>query len=187
LVDSARSLIAREGASALTMRNLATEAGCSVGLPYKVFADRKDLVVEVCHAEFAKLGDGYEQLVQRAGAHTVGANLAWFAALLLDSPAVALTPEIFADPDLAKAVGERVHQSGIGPGEFELQIAGYLELEQGAGRISPQVDARAFGFLIGGAIHNLVVSGAAWHRPPRAQIDAWLHAVATTLATVPEA
>jgi AcrR family transcriptional regulator len=182
LVDHARHLIAREGAEALTMRALAAEAGCAVGLPYKVFADRHALVVEICHAEFQRLSAASEQLAARAGWGTVGANLVWFAELLLDSPAVGLTKEILADGTLDHAVAESVHATGAGPGDFESLIADYLALEQEAGRVRREVDASAFGFLIASAVHNLVVSGEAWPRPTRQDLARRLDAVAAAIA-----
>ena len=42
LVQVAQRIVARDGAAALTMRALAAEAGCAVGLPYKVFASRDE-------------------------------------------------------------------------------------------------------------------------------------------------
>lgn len=55
LLDHARRLVIRDGASALTMRALAAESGVSVGLPYKVFADRREIVAEIVHGEVAAL------------------------------------------------------------------------------------------------------------------------------------
>lgn len=37
------------------MRALAAESGVSVGLPYKVFADRREIVAEIVHGEVAAL------------------------------------------------------------------------------------------------------------------------------------
>ena len=138
LIDHARRLIARDGAAALTMRALAAEADCAVGLPYKVFTDRHDLVVQICHAEFQRLGDACDELATRAGTATVGANLAWFADLLLGSPAVTLAHEVFADETLAKAVTARVHETGIGPAAFETVLARYLAAEKQNGRRRPR-------------------------------------------------
>ena|SRR5687767_14684631 len=182
LLEHARRLIARDGASALTMRALAGEAGCAVGLPYKVFADRHDLVAEICHAEFKRLGDASGELAHRAGTGTVGANLAWFAEQLLDSPAVGLAQEVMADEVLAKAVTARVHGSGSGPGDFETVFATYLAAEKQTGRVASDIDENAFGFLLAGAIHNLIMSGDAWPRPPRRQLQHRLDAIAAAIA-----
>jgi AcrR family transcriptional regulator len=185
LIDHARRLIARDGAAALTMRALAAEAGCALGLPYKVFTDRHDLVAQICHAEFERLGDAYDELATRAGTATVGANLAWFADLLLGSPAVALAHEVFADETLAKAVTVRVHETGIGPAAFEAVLARYLAAEKQTGRVAHDIDEKAFGFVLAGAIHNLVMSGDAWPQPTRRKLRRTLDAVATAIAPRP--
>lgn len=182
LIDHARALIDRSGASALTMRALADEAGCAVGLPYKVFTDRHDLVVEICTEEFRRLADAFDETVELAGTATVAANLTHFAELLLDSPAVALAQEIHADHQLGKAVTTRVHETGIGPATIEFTIARYITAEKDAGRVDPEVDADAIAFLLAGAIHNLIVSGDAWPRPDRRELRRRLAALAATLA-----
>jgi len=185
LVEHARRLIARDGASALTMRALAAEAGCAVGLPYKVFTDRHDLVAEICHAEFKRLADASGELARRAGTFTVGANLAWFAEQLLDSPAVSLAQEVLADQALAKVVTARVHDSGAGPAAFETVFAHYLSAEKRAGRVAPDIDEKAFGFLLAGAVHNLIMSGDAWPRPTRRLLGQRLAAIASAIAFKP--
>jgi AcrR family transcriptional regulator len=175
-------VVDRDGASALTMRALAVEAGCATGLPYKVFADRHDLVVEVVHAEFERLRAASDELVERVGAGTVAGNLAWFAEVILDSTAVALAPEVVSDDSLSRAITAKVRGTGIGPGVFEAGFAGYLAAERRTGRIDAAVDTEAFGFLIAGAVHNLIMSGQAWPRPTRRQLQRRLAAVAAAIA-----
>jgi AcrR family transcriptional regulator len=185
LVDHALHLIAREGASALTMRALAAEAGCAVGLPYKVFTDRQDLVAEICHVEFVRLGTASEELGRRAGTLTVAANLTWFAERFLDSPAVGLIGEVLTHDILSKDITERAHATGDGPAAFESVIAQYLAAEKAAGRVDQNVDEAAMGFFIAGAVHNLVVSGDAWPRPSRRQIAQHIGAIARAISPTP--
>lgn len=185
LIAHAQRLISREGASALTMRALAAEAGCALGLPYKVFADRHDLVVQILHAEFTQLRAAQQELADRAGTRTVATNLAWFADLLLDSPAVALVQEVVADEGLSKAVAAQVHETGVGPGDFESVFAGYLAGEKRARRVAPDVDENALGFFVAGAVHNLIVAGDAWPKPTRRRLKRHLAALAAAIAPQP--
>src|ERR687897_1169978 len=67
LIEHARRLVAREGPDKLTMRALAAEAGCALGLPYKAFADREDLMVELVRASFGDVRETGGELVQRGG------------------------------------------------------------------------------------------------------------------------
>ena len=66
LIEHARQIVARDGASALTMRTLAAQAGCAVGLPYKVFADRQELLMEILRAQFAGLQTSSEELDRKS-------------------------------------------------------------------------------------------------------------------------
>jgi AcrR family transcriptional regulator len=182
LVEHARRIVARHGASALTMRTLAAEAGCAVGLPYKVFEDRQELLMEVLDAQFAGLRASSDELILRAGTRTVADNLSRFAERVLGSTAVALVPEVVRDPGLAQAFAERFRGSGTGPALFETAFARYLAAEQRAGRVAPDVDTAAFGFLLGGAIHNLIMSGQAYPRPSRRRLKQLLGATADTIA-----
>ena len=57
LIDIADRTIATQGLSALKARDLAAEAGCSVGAIYNVFADLNDLVMAVNGRTFRRLGE----------------------------------------------------------------------------------------------------------------------------------
>jgi AcrR family transcriptional regulator len=182
LLDHARRLLSRDGPSALTMRALAAEAGCAIGLPYKVFLDRHELVLEIVHSELAQLQKVGENLVGRAGSGSVGGNLTWFAEVVLRSPAVALAHEVVGHDQLAKAMTERVHRTGVGPSTIEQAFAGYLSSEQQARRIDQSINTDAFAFLLAGAIHNLIMSGDAYPRPTKRQLQRHMAAVASALA-----
>lgn len=185
LIEHARRLIARDGASALTMRALAGEAGCAVGLPYKIFNDRREIVMEIVHAELGRLRIVCEELITRAGNDTVGGNLIWFAGAFLDSPAVPLARELIADEAFVRSIAAGAHDAGISPAAFPRVLARYLAAEKQAGRIAQHVDEDAFGFLIAGALHNLLVAGEAWPRPDRPDLERFLTATATAIAAQP--
>ena len=61
LVDRAEATISAKGLSALKARELAAEAGCSVGAIYNVFADLNDLVMAVNGRTFRRLGAAVTQ------------------------------------------------------------------------------------------------------------------------------
>lgn len=184
LVAVALAIVHRDGPAALTMRSLASEAGCSVGLPYKVFADRGELVAEVIAAEFTRLRREVDDVVAAAGTRTVGANLARWAALLLDSAAISLVHEVGHEEHLAHIVDAAAGESGVVVA-LERSVVDYLRAEQRLGRVDPEVDARAFGFLIAGAVHNLLVSGDPYPRPTARQLERMLKAVAAAMAPKP--
>jgi hypothetical protein len=75
-----------------------------------------------------------------------------------------------------------VHGTAVGPGSLEGGITDYLAAEQKAGRIDGDIDTAAFGFVIAGAIHNLIMSGDAWPRPSSRQLRQRLAAIAAAIA-----
>jgi AcrR family transcriptional regulator len=180
LIEVARQLVERDGAAALTMRALAAEAGCAVGLPYKLFASRNELVAELILTEFGRLQESFAALVAQAGTRTVGANLGRYAELLLHSPSIALAHEIAHDEELTQAVSIRAGESGAVDSVIST-VADYLAAEQRLGRVDPEVDVQAFAFVIAGAVHNLLVSGDPYPRPSARTLKRMLAAVAARL------
>lgn len=181
LLESARQVIARAGADALTMRSLAAEAGCALGLPYKVFNDRGDLIAELAGSELERLIAVGNDLLERAGKGTLTSNLTWFASAILDSPAVALASEVMSNRSLADRFARTIGESGVGPDGFQTVFAKYLSAEQEQGRVETGIDVDALGFFLAGAIHNLVVSGPAYPRPSRSQLANYLDTVSNLI------
>lgn len=182
LLRHARRLIERDGVPALTMRALAAEAGVAVGLPYKVFASREELVAQLAYEEFRRLSAELDRWVKSAGSGTVGGNLVRYARILLDSelPVWTLLGEV-GDASLREASAEMAQPAGL-VDSFEAAVPAYLAAERGLGRIAPDVDVAAFGFLITGAIHNLIIAPARFPRPSREKLDRMLVGIAARLA-----
>jgi AcrR family transcriptional regulator len=181
LVGHALRIVHRDGANALTMRALAAEADCAVGLPYKVFGGRGELVTAVLTEQFRELGEALEEVVAAAGTGTVGDNLVRFAEVLLGSDTeVIKLAEVHRDPQLSGHMAESALVSGF-VGRLTTAVDRYLTAEQGRGRVSARVDPAAVGFVVTGAVHNLLVSGEAYPRPSLADVAAHLRAVAELL------
>jgi hypothetical protein len=89
-----------------------------------------------------------------------------------------------ADAEMTHAVaaGATGRPHGEAFDGFEDAYGTYLRREQALGRVRREVDAGAFAFLLAGAVHNLVVAGAAWPRPTHDQLASWLDATAAALA-----
>lgn len=181
LVDAALRVLERAGAGGLTMRAVAAEAGVALGQPYKVFASRDELVAQVIATEFRRLRAAFDDIVAAAGTATVADNLARWAATLLGSPAVGVAHGVDDAPGLAAAVDAAAGESGV-VAALERSVADYLAAEKRLGRVAPEVDERAFGFLVAGAVHNLLASGDAYPRPSDARLRRALAAVADAIA-----
>ncbi|HKX14790.1 MAG TPA: TetR/AcrR family transcriptional regulator [Propionibacteriaceae bacterium] len=186
LLEHAQRLVSRDGASALTMRALSAEAGVSLGLPYKIFADRREIVDEIVAAEMRRFGAAAESLLTRAGSYTVGDNLIWFASIVLNSPAAPLAQELHAGDQRLESAAKVAERTGLSPTSFPALLADYLTAEQRAGRVRDNIDCQAFGFLIAGALHNLLIAGPAWPRPERGQLKRYLTAAARAIAKEPQ-
>jgi AcrR family transcriptional regulator len=181
LLGHARTLVRRDGPSALTMRALAQEADCAVGLPYKVFADREEIVIELIKLELDDLVAQFDEWLAGSEQHSVAANLDRYATILLESPAAALVHAELMD---ARVVDDRLAaatRDSAFIASLHTAVPEYLRLEQRRGRVRTDVDAEAFGFLITGAIHNLIAAGSVYPRPSRAELSAILEHIAQTI------
>ena len=160
------------------MRNLAAEAGCAIGLPYTVFPNRDALVTELVSLELTRIREQVDVWLTSAGSRTVGENLDRYASLLLDADAPSLElARSLGDAAVDSAVVDSAHTSGLAH-SFEHAVSRYLLAEQRLGRVAADVDVEAFGFMVTGAVHNLVEAGAAFPRPSRTRLRRFLRAIA---------
>src|SRR5687768_15103184 len=89
LLDHARKVVARDGVDGLTMRALASEAGTAVGMSYKAFASREDLLRELTWQSLRELAAEIEDWAARPGGK-LSDRLMEFADLQFASQAPAL-------------------------------------------------------------------------------------------------
>jgi AcrR family transcriptional regulator len=112
LTDCAERVIAERGLAALKARDLATQAGCSVGAIYNVFADLNDLVMAVNGRTFQRLGDAVtasidgrdlapqERLIVMSQAYlrfAAGNTRSWRALFDLEMSADSTVPQWYLD------------------------------------------------------------------------------------------
>src|SRR6266700_528823 len=64
IIDTALQLFAAKGYDQTTMRDIAAEAGCSLGLTYRYFASKEDLVLELYRNLVRQLEEQANQLAQ---------------------------------------------------------------------------------------------------------------------------
>lgn len=181
LLRHAQAIVHRDGADALTMRALAIEAGCAVGLPYKVFTDREEIVIELVLLELTSLVSAFAAWLEQSPDHSVGENLDRYASIILDSR-TALFDAAAIDQDLLEArLDTATRESGFAA-SLDATVADYLRLEQERGRVRKDIDADAFSFLITGAVHNLVVAGKAYPRPSRSELTTFVGLIADAMS-----
>lgn len=185
LIDHAQAIVERDGADRLTMRALASEAGCALGLPYKAFPTRDDLMRELAARALADMSARLEAWGARIDGD-LGARLDEFADILLTSTAPALSEQMKGGGLHGDALTVEAVQSGA-VSSWEHVMARFLRRRQHEGSVAAGADANAYGFLITGAIHNLIVAGDAYPRPDREQLRGLLAAVARHLSAVDSA
>lgn len=179
LISHAQTIVERDGADRLTMRALASEAGCALGLPYKAFPTRDDLMRELATRALADMSARLDAWRDRADGD-LGERLDEFADILLASTAPALADQVSGGLH-GDALTVEALESGAAT-SWEHVVAEFLRRRQLDGVVAADVDPNAYGFLITGAIHNLLVSGDAYPRPTREQLRGLLAAVARHLS-----
>jgi len=132
-------------------------------------------------AYLQQLVSAMNEFVASAGTRSVSENLDQFADVLLRSDTeVIRLADIRSDPILTSRLDEAALRSGFIAG-LATAVPRYLAAEKKLGRIGNSVDEEAIGFLITGAIHNLVVSGEGYPRPGRDRLREHLTGVARLL------
>lgn len=71
IVAAARRCFSRDGFHQTSMPDIAAEAGVSVGAPYRYFASKEEIIVEIAGDAFRVMFDPVERLVDVAGDLTV--------------------------------------------------------------------------------------------------------------------
>ncbi|WP_405779971.1 TetR/AcrR family transcriptional regulator [Streptomyces sp. NBC_00859] len=71
IVAAARRCFSRDGFHQTSMPDIAAEAGVSVGAPYRYFAGKEELILEIAGDAFRVMFDPVERLVGEAGDVTV--------------------------------------------------------------------------------------------------------------------
>jgi AcrR family transcriptional regulator len=147
LIDAALAVFLRRGFARATTREIAQTAGVAEGTIYRHFADKYALFHEVFMSLTAGIVEELMRFRERAGHDTVRANLEHLFVLVggMQEQLSSLMASMWADPELAKAVGARARElspSGFVPPGPVSMVAEYIRAEQELGRIRRDVDAR---------------------------------------------
>ncbi|WP_200940601.1 TetR/AcrR family transcriptional regulator [Cellulomonas sp. Leaf334] len=178
LLAHARTVIARDGVDGLTMRALATEAGMAVGMSYKAFPSREELLRELTWRSLRELARALDDWAVRPGGD-LGDRLLEFSDLYAASDAPLLVAHLgrLPGPDrsLHVAVDAGVTRS------WAAVMTEFLAARQRDGDLRADVDVEAFGFLLGAAMHHVMVAEEPFPAPDRATLTQYVAAVAAQL------
>jgi AcrR family transcriptional regulator len=168
----------REGVQGLTMRALAREAGTAVGLSYKAFASRDELLWELAWESLQELIAQIDDWSERSGGD-LAARIMEFAELHLDSIAPDLVDQVSRGPRgdefLSKAAEAGTTRS------WAAVMTAFLTSRQRTGEIREDADVQAFGFILTAAIHHVLVAEPPLSVPDRPTLARHIAGVAASL------
>lgn len=180
LLDHARAVIVRDGVDGLTMRALAAEAGTAVGLSYKAFSSRDELLWELAWTSMVELTGQLDDWVVRPGG-VLADRIMEFADLHFASLAPALVDHVTRGPrrdEFFRAATD----AGL-TRSWAALMTKFLQTRQREGDVRDEVDAEAFGFVITAAIHHVLVTEKPFTTPDHATLARHIAAVAAQITT----
>jgi len=149
LLDAALAIIERDGASALTLRAVAREAGVSPAAPYHHFQDKNELMLAVSRDGFHRLNEAMAKAAAERGAGEVGsayiefahANPALYRVMYDCARASEMFPETMEDDEhdgleLVKTAIRRAAGADVDPLDIELAAIAAWALVHGLAEIS---------------------------------------------------
>jgi AcrR family transcriptional regulator len=156
-LDGALEVLRSRGFAAATTKEIASAAGLSEAMLYKVFRDKVDLFLAVLTERLPRVA-----LVRDGGAEQVGhgaldTNLERLTAELLAFylETFPIAASVFSDPRLLSQLREALRDGGRGPQVNVNAVAAYLSAEQQVGRVAAAADtAAAAELLVGACLHR---------------------------------
>lgn len=175
LLAHAGAVVARDGVEGLTMRALAAEAGTAVGMSYKAFASREELVRELAWRSLGDLARELDEWAARPGGELTD-RLLEFTDIQSASSAPALLGVVSRWPGGDELLREAV-DAGI-TRSWATVMTEFLAARQRSGDVRPDVDVEAFGFVLTAAMHHVMVTDAPFLVPDRGTLARYVAAVA---------
>ena len=180
LLRHARAVIARDGVDGLTMRALAGEAGTSVGLSYKAFASRDDLLWELTWSSLVDLAGQLDEWAAQPGGELAGRLMEF-----LDIHRASQAPDL-VDHLTRGARREELFRAAVDAGitrSWATTMTEFLRARQQAGYVRDDVDVEAFGFIITAAMHHVLVTEEPFSVPDRPTLARYIAEVAAHITT----
>jgi AcrR family transcriptional regulator len=180
LLEHARAVIARDGVEGLTMRALAAEAGTAVGLSYKAFSSRDELLWELAWASIVELTQQLDDWVARPGG-ALADRLMEFSDLHFASVAPVLVDHVTRGPR-AEELFRATVDAGLNRSWAALMTE-FLQTRQRAGEVRDDVDIEAFGFIITAAMHHVLVTERPFIIPDRPTLARYIAGIVAQITS----
>jgi AcrR family transcriptional regulator len=156
-LDGAAEVLRRRGLAAATTKEIASAAGLSEAMLYKVFRDKVDLFLAVLTERLPRVALVRDGFAGQVGNGALDANLERLAAELLAFylETFPIAASVFSDPQLLSHLREALRDSDRGPQVNVEAVTAYLAEEQRAGRVAATVQPAAVAeMLVGACLHR---------------------------------
>ncbi|MEP6559497.1 MAG: TetR/AcrR family transcriptional regulator [Nakamurella sp.] len=180
LLTHAEAVIMRNGVEGLTMRALAAEANTAVGMSYKAFSSREDLLWALTWRSLTALIEQLDDWAERPGGELAD-RLMEFSDFHHASVAPDLVDYITRGPR-----GEELLRGAVDAGitrSWAALMTEFLLTRQRAGDVRTGVDVEAFGFIITAALHHVLVADKPFQARDRAVLARHIAGVAAAITT----
>jgi AcrR family transcriptional regulator len=160
-LDAAAEVLRSRGFAAATTKEIASAAGLSEAMLYKVFRDKVDLFLCVLTERLPRVAlvrDGFAEQVGHGALH---ANLERLAAELLAFylETFPIAASVFSDARLLSHLRDSLRDGGRGPQVNVEAVTAYLAAEQRAGRVAATAQpAVAAELLVGACLHRAFIT-----------------------------
>ena len=162
------------------MRVLAANAGAAVGLSYKAFSSREELLWKLTSSSLRDLADQLDQWAADPGGE-LAERLMEFHDIHQASVAPVLVEYLCQGPrreELFQSAGDAgVIRSWTGI------MTEFLRTRQRAGNLRKDVDVEAFAFMITAALHHVLVTEAPFLAPDRPTLAGYVAGIAASMTT----
>jgi AcrR family transcriptional regulator len=156
-LDGAAEVLRRRGFAAATTKEIASAAGLSEAMLYKVFRDKVDLFLAVLTERLPRVALVRDGFAGQVGNGALDANLEQLAAELLAFylETFPVAASVFSDPQILSHLRDALRDSDRGPQVNVEAVTAYLAEEQRAGRVAATVQPAAVAeMLVGACLHR---------------------------------
>jgi AcrR family transcriptional regulator len=156
-LDAAADVLRSRGYAAATTKEIASVAGLSEAMLYKVFRDKVDLFLGVLTERLPRVALVRDGFAEQVGHGRLAANLKRLAGELLAFylETFPIAASVFSDSRLLSHLREALGDVGRGPQVNVEAVAAYLAAEQEAGRVRATAKpAAAAELLVGACLHR---------------------------------
>lgn len=178
------------GLSGVTTRQIAEAAGCSEAAIYVHFKGRLELLIAVLEESLPDMLEPLRRLTSLLGQETPRQNLeaAVRGIFAFQQRVTPMLAGLFSEPKLLLGYRKSLARGEKGPKRGIASLAGYIESEQGLGRIDKSIDANTAATLLMSASFFRAFAESFFGQPMEPPPDAFFRQlVASVIPTPPEA